>query len=44
MNHSNLTILSVCSNFVIVVLKLIVGFFTGSVAVISEGIHSSMDL
>lgn len=26
MNHSNLTILSVCSNFVIVVLKLIVGF------------------
>ncbi len=44
MNNSNLTILSVCSNFVIVVLKLIVGFFTGSVAVISEGIHSSMDL
>ncbi|MBC1996248.1 cation diffusion facilitator family transporter [Listeria seeligeri] len=44
MNHSNLTILSVCSNFVIVVLKLVVGFFTGSVAVISEGIHSSMDL
>lgn len=44
MNNSNLTILSVCSNFVIIVLKLIVGFFTGSVAVISEGIHSSMDL
>ncbi|WP_163654889.1 cation diffusion facilitator family transporter [Listeria sp. PSOL-1] len=44
MNHSNLTILSVISNFVIVILKLIIGFFTGSVAVISEGIHSSMDL
>ncbi|EUJ31363.1 cation efflux family protein [Listeria floridensis FSL S10-1187] len=44
MNHSNLTILSVISNFVIVVLKLIVGFLTGSVAVISEAVHSSMDL
>ncbi|MHC5252644.1 cation diffusion facilitator family transporter [Listeria kieliensis] len=42
--HKNLTILSVISNFVIVVLKLIIGFLTGSVAVISEGIHSSMDL
>ncbi|WP_239256775.1 cation diffusion facilitator family transporter [Listeria ilorinensis] len=43
MNHTNLTILSVISNFCIVVLKLVVGFLTGSVAVISEGIHSSMD-
>ncbi len=44
MSHSNLTILSVISNFIIVVLKLIVGFLTGSVAVISEAVHSSMDL
>ncbi|MBC1398724.1 cation diffusion facilitator family transporter [Listeria fleischmannii] len=44
MSHSNLTILSVISNFVIVVLKFIVGFLTGSVAVISEAVHSSMDL
>lgn len=44
MNHLNLTILSVFSNFFIVVLKLIVGVLTGSVAVISEGIHSFMDL
>ncbi|MBC2311379.1 cation diffusion facilitator family transporter [Listeria booriae] len=44
MSSSNLTILSVISNFVIVVLKFIVGFLTGSVAVISEAVHSSMDL
>lgn len=32
------------SNSLLVVLKIVVGVFTGSVAVISEGIHSSLDL
>lgn len=36
--------LSIVSNFVVVSLKLIVGVLTGSVAVISEAIHSSLDL
>lgn len=36
--------LSIISNFFVVSLKLIVGLLTGSVAVISEAIHSSLDL
>lgn len=36
--------LSIASNFIVVTLKLIVGVLTGSVAVISEAIHSSLDL
>lgn len=36
--------LSVISNSFVVLLKLIVGVITGSVAVISEAIHSSLDL
>ncbi|WP_144938006.1 MULTISPECIES: cation diffusion facilitator family transporter [unclassified Paenibacillus] len=36
--------LSIISNFFVVTLKLIVGVLTGSVAVISEAIHSSLDL
>lgn len=36
--------LSIISNFFVVSLKLIVGIMTGSVAVISEAIHSSLDL
>ena len=36
--------LSVYSNTSLVILKLIVGFFMGSVAVLSEAIHSGIDL
>ena len=36
--------LSVVSNTLLVVLKFIVGFAVGSVSIISEAIHSSMDL
>lgn len=36
--------LSIISNSFVVTLKLIVGIMTGSVAVISEAIHSSLDL
>jgi cation diffusion facilitator family transporter len=35
---------SVVSNSILVVFKLIIGFMMGSVSVISEGIHSSVDL
>lgn len=37
-------LLSVMSNATVVILKLIVGILTGSIAVISEAIHSSLDL
>jgi cation diffusion facilitator family transporter len=43
-NASKIAFLSVLSNIFVVVLKIIVGIFTGSVAVISEAIHSSLDL
>lgn len=36
--------LSVASNSVLVVLKLVIGIVTGSVSLISEGLHSSVDL
>ncbi len=36
--------LSVISNSTLVVLKLITGFFTGSISILSEAAHSSMDL
>ena len=36
--------LSVGSNSLLIVLKLVVGFVTGSVSVISEAIHSAVDL
>lgn len=41
---SGVALLSVCSNTALVVLKLIVGLSIGSVSVISEAIHSGMDL
>jgi cation diffusion facilitator family transporter len=37
-------LLSVCSNSVLVIMKFIVGFALGSVSIISEAIHSGMDL
>ncbi|MGD0342825.1 MAG: cation diffusion facilitator family transporter [Bacteroidales bacterium] len=36
--------LSVLSNIILIILKLIVGLISGSVSIISEAIHSSMDL
>ncbi|KQU63655.1 cation transporter [Rossellomorea marisflavi] len=43
-NTSGIAFLSVLSNSFVVLLKFIVGILTGSVAVISEAIHSSLDL
>jgi cation diffusion facilitator family transporter len=36
--------LSVASNTLLIILKLIIGILTGSVSIISEAIHSTMDL
>lgn len=36
--------LSILSNTILIVLKLVVGIISGSVSIISEAIHSSMDL
>jgi cation diffusion facilitator family transporter len=36
--------LSVCSNIILVIFKLIVGIMTGTVSIISEAIHSGVDL
>ncbi|MFF2794907.1 cation diffusion facilitator family transporter [Lysinibacillus xylanilyticus] len=44
MNSSKVAFLSVLSNSTVVILKLIVGLFTGSVAILSEAIHSLLDL
>lgn len=41
---SNVALLSVISNITLVILKLIVGLVIGSVSVISEAIHSGVDL
>ncbi|WP_195576417.1 cation diffusion facilitator family transporter [Paenibacillus sp. 1001270B_150601_E10] len=44
MKGSKVAFLSVLSNTFVVLLKLVVGIVTGSVAIISEAIHSSLDL
>ncbi|MEY9975448.1 cation diffusion facilitator family transporter [Lysinibacillus sp. RC79] len=44
MNSSKIAFLSVISNSTVVILKIIVGLFTGSVAILSEAIHSFLDL
>jgi cation diffusion facilitator family transporter len=36
--------LSVISNTLLIIMKLVVGIISGSVSIISEAIHSSMDL
>jgi cation diffusion facilitator family transporter len=41
---TNIAKLSVFSNTVLIIMKLIVGIISGSVSIISEAIHSSMDL
>ncbi|MEB2279235.1 cation diffusion facilitator family transporter [Lysinibacillus xylanilyticus] len=43
-NSSKIAFLSVLSNSTVVILKIIVGLFTGSVAIVSEAIHSLLDL
>lgn len=40
----NVALLSVASNSVLIILKLVVGFMSGSVSIVSEAIHSMMDL
>ena len=40
----NVALLSVISNSLLVVIKLVVGFLSGSVSIISESIHSAVDL
>ncbi|MTH53575.1 cation diffusion facilitator family transporter [Bacillus mangrovi] len=44
MNAPKIAFLSVLSNSFVVILKIVVGVLTGSVAVLSEAIHSSLDL
>lgn len=41
---SKVALVSVSSNSALIILKVIVGFLSGSVSIISEAIHSSMDL
>ncbi|MBM3476379.1 MAG: cation transporter [Armatimonadetes bacterium] len=41
---TQVALLSVCSNSLLIALKLVVGLSIGSVSVISEAIHSGMDL
>ncbi len=41
---TSVALLSIVSNSLLVTLKLITGFFTGSISVLSEAAHSSMDL
>jgi cation diffusion facilitator family transporter len=44
LHSTKIALLSICSNSFIVLLKLVVGIITGSVAIISEAIHSLLDL
>ncbi|KYC91267.1 cation diffusion facilitator family transporter [Bacillus amyloliquefaciens] len=43
-NTSKIAFLSVISNTLVVMLKIVVGIITGSVAILSEAIHSFLDL
>jgi cation diffusion facilitator family transporter len=45
-NHQKVSIarLSILSNTLLIIMKLAVGLVSGSVSIISEAIHSSMDL
>ena len=40
----NVARLSVLSNIMLIALKVLVGFISGSVSIMSEAIHSAMDL
>lgn len=41
---TRVALLSICSNIILIILKVIAGIMSGSVSIISEAIHSSMDL
>lgn len=41
---SRAALVSVCSNITLIIMKVIVGVISGSVSIISEAIHSGMDL
>ncbi|MBK5244515.1 MAG: cation transporter [Eubacteriaceae bacterium] len=41
---SRIALLSICSNTMLIILKIVAGILSGSVSIISEAIHSSMDL
>jgi len=41
---TKVALLSICSNTVLIILKIMAGLLSGSVSIISEAIHSSMDL
>lgn len=43
-NKEQAALLSVASNTTLVILKIAVGLYTGAMSVLSEGIHSSIDL
>lgn len=43
-SKTNVARLSIASNTFLIIIKLIVGFIAGSVSIISEAIHSAMDL
>ena len=44
LNKKTAALLSIASNLGLIILKLITGFLTGSVSIISEAIHSASDL
>jgi len=44
MNKQKAALLSICSNTALIIFKVIAGILMGSVSVISEAIHSSIDL
>jgi divalent metal cation (Fe/Co/Zn/Cd) transporter len=41
---TSVALLSICSNTLLVILKVIVGIFTNSVSVLAEALHSGFDL
>lgn len=43
-DKKNAALLSICSNSFLVVIKFIIGFFTASISIISEAVHSLTDL
>jgi cation diffusion facilitator family transporter len=43
-SKTSVAALSVCSNFALTILKLVIGLLTGAVSVIAEAIHSGVDL
>jgi cation diffusion facilitator family transporter len=44
MHKQNVALLSVISNSILIVFKIIAGIFMGSISVISEAVHSAIDL